>query len=231
MGIAAANLPITGMGTPGPTITKVNPVVPFATPLLRQFFTELERDEQAHVLTVRAGVASLGATPIAKPEIDLLNSFNTASQLAGLGSSFDPFANETNFLLGAYILEDTCVSALHGAAPLITSKAVLNSAAGLLGVEAYQAGAIRALLYQRNQGSATEAISTVRATASGVGDYGVNQGPLGAGPVGNTSIVLTDRNALALARNTRQVLNIAYLAPNATSGGFFPLGVNGPIQG
>ncbi len=233
MSIAAQGLPISGMGSPGPTITKANPVVPFATPLLQQFFTELARDEQAHVTSVRAGLASLGAMPIAKPEIDLLNSFNTASQLAGLGATFDPYANETNFLLGAYILEDTCVTALHGAAPLIVSKTILNSAAGLLGVEAYQAGTIRAFLNQRGMGAATQAISVVRATAShNNDDFGVAQGPLGFGPAGSTSIVLADRNALAFARNFRQILNIAYLNPNnPASGGFFPNGVNGPIQG
>ena len=230
-GIAAAGLPINGSGTPGPTITKANPTVPFATPSLRQFFTELGRDEQAHVLTVRAAVTAAGGTPIAKPAIDLLNSFNTASQLAGLGATFDPYADETSFLLGAYILEDVCVSALHGAAPLIVSKAVLAGAAGLLGVESYQAGAIRTLLYQRGRGAATQAISTVRANASGVADFGVAQGPLNNGPAGTASIVLADRNALALARNFRQVLNIAYLAPGAAAGGFFPMGIGGTIRG
>ena len=233
MGIAAAGIPINGTGMTGPTITKANPKVTFATPLLQQFFTELARDEQAHVLTVRGSITSIGGLPIAKPAIDLLNSFNTASMLAGLGATFDPYGSETNFLLGAYILEDVCVTALHGAAPLIVNKAVLNGAAGLLGVESYQAGAIRTLLYQRGMGAATQAISVVRATASGTNDdFGVAQGPLGYGPAGSTSIVLADRNALAFARNFRQVLNIAYLNPNnASSGGFFPMGVGGTIRG
>ena len=87
------------------------------------------------------------------------------------------------------------------------------------------------MLYQRGMGAATQAISTVRANASGVGDFGVAQGPLGAGPSGNTSIVLADSNALAFARTFREVLNIAYLSPGATGGGFFPMGVNGTIQG
>ncbi|MBW4025415.1 MAG: ferritin-like domain-containing protein, partial [Proteobacteria bacterium] len=37
-------------------------------------------------------------------------------------SKHRPFASETNFLLGAYVLEDVCVSALCGAAPRIASK-------------------------------------------------------------------------------------------------------------
>ena len=167
---------------------------------------------------------------IAKPTIDLENSFALAGMMAGM-PGFDPYANETNFLLGAYILEDVCVTALHGAAPLIVNKAILNSAAGLLGVEAYQAGAIRTLLYQRGMGAATQAISTVRANASCVAEFGVAQGPLANGPAGSTSIVLADATALAFARTPRQVLNIAYLSPGAMAGGFFPNGVGGTITG
>ncbi len=89
-GIAAQGIPITGTGTPGLTITKANPMVTFATPLVQQFFNELAHDERAHVVTVRAAYPSLGATPIAKPTIDLLNSFNTASMLAGLGRPSTP---------------------------------------------------------------------------------------------------------------------------------------------
>ena len=234
-GIAAAGLPITGSGTPGATITKANPKVTFATPLLQQFFTELARDEQAHVLTVRATVGGIGGTPIAKPAIDLLNSFNTASVLAGLGASFDPYQNETNFLLGAYILEDVCVTALHGAAPLIVNKTVLDGAAGLLGVESYQAGAIRTLLNELGEAGRTQAISNLRAQASGEGDdYGVGDGAMNSNPnTGQTSIVLSDPTGQAFARTFSQVLRIVYLNPNSSStpGGFFPKGVNGTIAG
>ena len=227
---SASGVGFTGSGTAGATTVKASPKVTFATPTYSQLIAEFSRDEQAHANFLRTLIYNLGGQAIAKPAIDLLNSFNTAARMLGM-ASFDPFANETNFMLGAFMLEDVCVTALNGAAPLIQSKSILNGAAGFLGTEAYQAGAIRSLLYERGQGAMTHAIATLRATASGVGDYGVADGPLYQGPSGNSSIVLADMNALAFARTPRQVLNIAYLAPNAASGGFFPNGVNGTLKG
>jgi len=196
--------------------------VNFDTPLVQQVITQFYKDELGHVRTLRA---VLGANGIAEPRIDLQNSFAAIAQLAGLGAGFDPFANENNLLLASFSIEDVCVTALRGAAPLVQNRQILTTAAGFLAVEGYQAATARLLLFQRNLGSQTVAISNVRKSLSGAND---DQGVLNSD--GTANITPTDGNSLVFARNTRQILNIAYGAQNASSGGFFPSGANGTIR-
>ena len=230
--ISSLGIGINGTGTAGPTTVKSGAKVPFQTPMIQQFAMELATDEQKHVADIRALLSTFGVPPVAKPAIDLLNSFNTAAQLAGLGNSFDPFLNETNFLLGSYIFEDVGVSAYHGASPLVKNKDVLNYAAGIYAVEGYHAGTIRLLLAQMGQGAATQAISNVRTTASGASDdYGVGNASMDSAPgSGRSSIVLSDSGGASFARSFAQVLKIVTLNSSTGVGGFFPRGLNGPIH-
>lgn len=197
--------------------------VTFATAAFRQYAEEIAADELAHVRFLRA---ALGGAAVSRPAIDLEASFNAAASAAGLGATFDPYENEVNFLLGAFVFEDVGVTAYMGGARLLANKDFLEAAAGILGVEAYHAGTVRTVLYNIGGTAVTaaQAISDLRDGADGGGDkdQGVTMG-------GNANIVPTDANGIAFARSTSEVLRIVYLG-GTNQGGFYPNGLNGTIR-
>jgi len=200
--------------------------VNFKTRAIANYAREIARDEVDHVRFLRS---ALGSAKVARPAIDIKNSFTAAARAAkliGPRQTFDPYANENNFLLAAFIFEDVGVTAYKGAAPLINNKAYLDAAAGILAVEAYHAGIVRTSLYMKELYAATRAISDARDSLDGGSD--VDKG-IGNARVAN--LVPTDANAIAFSRSAPQVLNVVYLTPKrARKGGFYPNGVNGSIN-
>ncbi|MEW4449850.1 ferritin-like domain-containing protein [Qipengyuania sp. JC766] len=236
-----SGLPSTLLGGPGNrgSVTGGRQVN-FQDPLVAQYAREIASDERAHVAFLRQAI---GSTAVAQPAIDISaapnGAFSVAARAAGLigaNQSFDPYASDENFLLGAYIFEDVGVTAYKGASPLITNKTFLEAAAGILAAEAYHAGLVRTVLFRKGIQTpalidASEAISNARDSLDGSSD--LDQGVRARNtPFGNGSnIVPADQNAIAYSRTTGQVLNIAYLNAMATDrGGFFPNGVNGSIR-
>jgi hypothetical protein len=223
--ITALGVGVNGVGTQGGVTVKANPQVPFASDSIRQFANELAANERAHVNFLRS---ALGGAAIARPQIDLLNSFNAAAQAAGIGPTFDPFANDINFLLGGWMFEDVGVTAYKGAARLLQNKDILDAAAGILATEAYHVGSLRTRIFAAGSTAQTlsQQISDLRDATDGPGD---KDQPVAVG--GSANIVPADSNAIAFSRTTSEVLRIAYLTPgNPSSGGFFPNGVNGTIR-
>ena len=200
--------------------------VKFSTPAVRKYAVEIAMDELDHVKFLRA---ALGGARVARPQINLKSSFTAAARAAGLigdKQTFDPFANENNFLLAAFIFEDVGVTAYKGAAPLVDNPAFLEAAAGLLAVEAYHAGIIRTALYSKGLNDQARKISAARDSLDGRSDL-----DKGIGTKKSANLVPTDANGLAYSRTAGQVLNIVYLNPaSVRKGGFFPGGVNGPIN-
>jgi hypothetical protein len=211
----------------GGTVTvKTGAMVPFQTALLQQYANETAQEERNHVTFLRG---ALGEAAVAQPNIDLMNSFNALAMAAGLGATFDPFASETNFLLGAFIFEDVGVTAYQGAAGLLSSKTYLDKAVGIHGVEAYHAASIRTRIYNAGSAaqSASQAIAATRAKLDGTNndDVGVT--------TNNGAATIVDNNSMGLtyARTTNQVLSIVYGGGAAGTGGaFFPNAMNGAIK-
>ncbi len=211
--------------------------VAFRDPVISQYAREIAQDELAHVKFLRT---ALGGAAVAQPAIDIdgsspTSAFSSAARAAGLvvaGQNFDPYENDENFLLGAFIFEDVGVTAYKGASPLVQNKTFLEAAAGILAVEAYHAGLVRTVLYAKGMATpalrtATVAISDARDSLDNAADG--DQGVVGTADTSN--IVPTDANGIAFSRTPGEVLNIVYLTrESVTQGGFFPAGVNGTLN-
>jgi hypothetical protein len=229
---------LTGSGIQGNVLggRQVN----FSDTLVGQYAREIAADERAHVAFLRT---ALGNSAVTQPTIDIdvtpTSAFSNAARAAGLigpGQAFDVYANDENFLLGAFIFEDVGVTAYKGAAPLITSPTLVEASAGILAAEAYHAGLIRTVLFARGIQTpatiqATEAISNARDSLDGASDLDQGVAPM-ASPFGTASnIAPTNASGLAFSRSAAQVLNIVFLTKQAAvMGGFFPNGLNGKIQ-
>jgi hypothetical protein len=230
---------LSGSGTPGAATggRQAN----LTDPVVVQYAREIAADERAHVDFLRAAIGNQNV--VAQPAIDISadpnGAFSTAARAAGLvgpGVAFDPYLNDENFLLAAYIFEDVGVTAYKGASPLISNKTFLEAAAGILAVEAYHAAIVRTTLYAKGIAvpaliDATERISDARDSLDGPTDLDQGVRASGTGLNTTSNIVPLDADGIAYSRSPGQVLNIAYLTrAAATGGGFFPRGVNGTLR-
>ncbi len=208
--------------------------VPFANPAVASYAQEIAQDELNHILFLRK---VLGGAAVERPVLDIGPAFAAAANAAAgatLTPAFNPYLNDLFFLHGAFIFEDVGVTAYKGAARLITDDSaggILESAAGILAVEAYHAGEIRALLYSQKDvvtpygltvAQLIQKISDLRGTVGGGKDQGIVVD-------GKANIVPTDSNSIAFSRSTAEVLPIVYLG-GVGKGGFFPNGLNGAIK-
>jgi Ferritin-like domain len=165
---------------------------------LKAVVEEITFDEQSHVKLLRS---ALGSDAIAKPAINL----------DALGTGFQGFLH---FIALARAFEDVGVSAYGAAAPLISSKDILATAARIALTEAYHAGNLR-LMAAANKDPYLFTVDSmdVLPPPEGMQYFTVNS------------------QALSLVRTPGEVLAIVYhnSTNGASSGGFFPQGVNGAI--
>jgi len=217
---------LSGAGT---TIVPQNiAAVPWSSTSFQQYANEIAQDELDHVRAIQAAITANKGTPVARPALDL-TFFAKLAVAAGITTpaNFNPFTDTNSFLLGAFIFEDVGVTAYTGAAPLISSTAILSAAAGIQAVEAYHASEIRTLLVASagpTYVALANQVSALRATLGGGKETQLS----------STSIVAADpTTSIAYARTTDEVLHIVYGAAGGagvTKGGFFPNGLNGTIS-
>ncbi len=223
----------TGVGTQGAVTggRQVN----FTDPVVADYAREIAYDELAHIRFLRT---SLGSAAVAQPAINIAGdptgAFTAAARAAGVigpNDTFDPYANDENFLVGAYLLTDVGVTAYRGSARLLTNKTFLEASAGILATECYHDAAIRSTLWSKGltrsaiYGNITR-ISDTRDTLDGGGETDQD-----IGNATTANFVPADSSGLALGRTAPQVLNVVYQNRAAvSSGGFFPAGVNGNIR-
>ena len=247
----------TGSGTQGRVQITAGAVgqprkVTFTDPLVSEYAQEIAADEAQHVAFLRN---ALGANNrVSQPALNISGgpggAFSAAAAAAGVPNpnAFDPYANDLNFLLSAFIFEDVGVTAYKGAASaLIGNKVFLQAAAGILAVEAYHSAIVRTTLYGigaqtgSNVYQLVQGISDARDTVDGTAadkDQGIAPVTITATTTAGanqslqaSNIVPVDNNALAFSRTPNEVLHVVYLTnAAATMGGFFPAGLNGNIK-
>jgi len=221
--------------------------VQFRTPWIAEMFAEITEDETNHVRFIRQTISSSPLIEISRPVIDLQTSFRMLGSQAGLGPNFDPFADEESYILGAFIFEDVGVTAYAGGSDLIADDDSIEAAAGILAIEAYHAGAIRATIAEMGPRmiAAADGIARARGAAESPNNQRPNRttvntvpGPkeqlISAGEVfpGEVVISPTDPQGRSFPRPPQDVLNIVFMNPDkeARRGGFFPDGVQGVVR-
>ena len=199
--ITSLGVGVSGSGNAGQTTGGNQVAFDTMDSTVMKYAQELAVNERTHVALLRKSISALGGTPIAKPAINL----------GALGFGF---GSQAEFLQLARVFEGIGVTAYGGAASLLTNKVALDYAARILATEAEHAGAIRSLLAR----------------------YGIQSAPPLDGkdalaPPDGPQYFATDENAITFTRTPQQVLFLAYGGMgSATAGGFFPSGVNGPLN-
>ncbi|WP_174297792.1 ferritin-like domain-containing protein, partial [Sphingomonas bacterium] len=124
----------------------------FADALTASHAAELAGDKQAHVVALRAYLGELAA---AQPALDLSpapsGAFSLAAQRAGIvpaGGAFDPYADDSGFLLGAFLIQNA-VAAAYRTLLAQTEPAAAALVGANLADSIYHGGLIRALLDDR----------------------------------------------------------------------------------
>lgn len=190
-----------GSNPVGGGVTSGGSKVTFSNNLVfsQEIAAQIGSDERAHVKLLRT---ALGSSAIAKPNINL--------NALGFG-----FGSQNDFLKLSRIFEDIGVTAYAGAAGLLTTPAIITTAARILAAEAEHVSTVRTQIARLNIPSTK------------LDDADLIPPP--SGPQ-TQYLSINISNGLPAIRTPGEVLYLAYgNQANVSQGGFFPTGVNGAI--
>lgn len=212
---------LTGTGTPG-GVTGGAPVT-FSDPFIAACAREIAAESQRRIAYLRGIITS---EAVAQPAINISGAADGPFS-AALKETFNPYASDGNFLLGAFFLQDVIVTAYKGLQPLINIGNTRTGFFGLLGAQSYHAGLIRAALYS------DPALRTLAGRFSDARDSldGSSDFDQGVSIDGAANITPADGNGITFSRTNPAVLNVLYVnKASVSSGGFFPAGLNGDLK-
>jgi hypothetical protein len=178
--------------------------------------------------------ALLRADVIAQKTIDMSPAtFTTLFRLAGVigaDATFDPYGSPVDCLLGAETLISVQASVIGALVPRFTNDILRATMASFAASVGGDAATIRSMLYAQGQAAAIDKLAAWRDQIDGTGV--TDRGLSATTTSGNlmTRIALTDADGLLIGRTPAQALNVLFMTPSAaTTGGFFPTGINGAI--
>lgn len=159
-----------------------------------------------------------------------------AAGAIGAGSTFNPYTSATNFLIALEPLFSVQASAFAAILPLMTNDATRALMCSMAAAAANHATMVRAMLADLAAADATilpivDKLAAWRERIDGtsVTDRGLSAITAADGRA-TTRLAVTDADGLFLGRTPQQALNVLFMtSAEATSGGFFPNGINGSI--
>ena len=202
--------------------------VDFANPIVGAFVEEASRDASSHIALLRRFLAGASESPYRASTIDLTSSFNAMARGAGLlreDQSFDAFFNETNLLLGAFMLEDVGMTACAYAICATATNLSRDLLVGLYGSLASRSAIVRALLFTAGLHLETNAIATHRQKACGLFATAYQGNDHGVGTRATPSMMPVDLRGLSWSRTSDQCAAIV-AGRDGERGSFFPLGIS-----
>jgi hypothetical protein len=211
---------------------------------MQPWIEEVALDEQGHVRMIRE---VLGERSVPCPRVDIIGGFNQFFKRAlkyNGTEDFDPYANDINFLVSMWTLEEIGATGDKGVTLLVTNPGIANAVAGLATSASYQSGVDRAMMWMRRNYTVKPFGVTVEEMVAKISDLrdGLD-GPLEsdqalknfnlnfiAVPTDNINLVPTDIRGLCFSRTPQQVLRILTNGSPTSKGGFFPDGINGRLN-